>query len=95
MPDVRLSLRAETDLKAIWDFIAGDNPTAADAVIRHIRDRVAMLADHPFLEPARPEIGTEVRFLVVGRYLVLYRLDGDTVVIVRVVHGARDVAALD
>lgn len=52
------------------------------------------LADHPRLGPARPEIASEARVLTVGDHLVIYRVDGDDVQIVRVVHGARRLDSL-
>jgi toxin ParE1/3/4 len=42
----------------------------------------------------RPEIGTGARSVTIGRYLVLYRVSSDNVDIVRVIHGAREIAGL-
>ena len=53
-----------------------------------------MLADHPLLGPARPDIAPDLRYLISGNYLILYRALGDSVEIVRVLHGARNLSAL-
>jgi toxin ParE1/3/4 len=52
------------------------------------------LADHPQLGPARPEIAPDARALVAGDYVGLYSVDGFKAVVVRVVHGARQLKDL-
>ena len=46
------------------------------------------------LGAARPDIATEVRYLTVGNYLILYRELSNSVEIVRVLHGARNLEAI-
>ena len=41
------------------------------------------------LGPARPDIAANLRYSIVGRYLILYREIRGGVEVVRVVHGAR------
>ena len=86
--------RAGADLDDIWLHVALDNPVAADRLIDRILARCQALAEHPSLGPARPEIAPDARMLSVGDYLVLYRVAGTDVEIVRVVHGARRLAGL-
>ena len=82
------------DVDDIWFHIAADNPAAATRLIERIAAGVARLADFPESGPARPEIGEGARSLTIGNYLVLYRIERDTVDIVRVLHGARAIAGL-
>jgi toxin ParE1/3/4 len=82
------------DLDDIWLRVATDSPAAADRLIDHILGRCEGLARHPRLGPARPEIAPDARLLVMGDYLALYRIDNANVVIVRVVHGSRQLAGL-
>ena len=89
MGRVVITPRAGADLDAIWLHVALDSPAAADRLIDRIVARCQGLADHPHLGPGRPEIAPDVRVLVVGDYLALYRVDGFGAVVVRVVHGAR------
>jgi len=44
---------------------------------------------------ARPDIHPECRQLVVENYLILYRDTPEQVELVRLVHGARDLGAVD
>ena len=82
--------RARQDLIEIRDHVAADNPAAADALLDRIDDACSRLNEHPRLGPARDDIRPGLRYLIVGDYVVLYRLLDDGVEIVRVVHGRRD-----
>jgi plasmid stabilization system protein ParE len=70
-------------------YIASDDVAAARIVVSHILNAVAMLAEQPGL--GRPGRVPGTRELVVGktRYLVPYRVRGDTVEILRVFHTSR------
>ncbi len=58
-------------------------------MIQSIVKKCDLLAGHPELGQARPDIGDGVRMIPVGNYLVLYKLTAERIEIVRVVHGAR------
>jgi toxin ParE1/3/4 len=94
MPRFRLTAAAENDLLSIWDYIAQDNPTAATRQLRRIEEQCNLLATNPQIGPARPDIAPEMRYFPVGSYLILYRILPDSIEIVRVLHGARDIPAL-
>jgi len=84
---------ADEDLLGIYLSIARDHEPTADRFIARIRSAIMRLAIYPHSAPARPELGEGIRSLVVGAYLVLHRVDPDEVVIVRVIHAARDIGA--
>jgi len=86
--------QAEQDLIGIWRHIAVDNEPAANTLLDRIDAACRSLADHPRLGPARPDLAPGLRYFPVRRYLILYRSVGDGVEIVRVLHGARDLAGL-
>jgi addiction module RelE/StbE family toxin len=79
-------VRALDDLDAIERFIEPENPRAARAIERKIKDAVAVLGSHPRLgRPGRIAGTTEL--VVPGTpYIVAYTLAEDRVT---VVHGAR------
>ena len=85
---------ADADLIDIYVWIAQENPEAAARLVQRLVAAVRRLADFPESAPIRPDIVPGVPSLVVGRYLVLYRVEADRIDVVRVVHGSRDVAAL-
>lgn len=86
---------AEDDLIDIWLYIAAENPDAADRLLDRIERRTQLLATQPFAGPARDDLDSGVRQLVVGNYLMFYRVENDTILILRVLHGKRDLAAED
>ncbi|WP_271068415.1 type II toxin-antitoxin system RelE/ParE family toxin [Caulobacter sp. NIBR1757] len=92
--NVRNSDQAEVDLADIHDYIAANSPNAARKVLRRIVDRINLLRDAPLSGVARPDIWDGARHAVVGPYLILYQLEGDEVLIVRVVDGRQDLQNL-
>jgi toxin ParE1/3/4 len=80
---------AEQDLAEIVQYIAADSPRAAYDVHDRIRDRVGNLSKHPKLgRPGRVKATREL--VVTGTpFLVAYRIEGEIVTILRVLHGAR------
>lgn len=94
MPCLTRTERCEQDLIELWVYIAQDNPAAADRVLDEIDAKCHLLAEHPRLGPARPDIRPDLRYFPVGSYLIFYREIPGGVEIVRVVHGARDLPDL-
>ena len=63
------------ELREIKDYIAKDNPAAAEKVVREIEGRVEHLQTLPFGFPAyEPILDVNVRHTVVGRYRIFYRV---------------------
>ncbi|WP_068874067.1 MULTISPECIES: type II toxin-antitoxin system mRNA interferase toxin, RelE/StbE family [unclassified Phenylobacterium] len=77
------------DRRAIYGHIEADDARAAALVDARIADAVARLTDFP--ESGRPGRVEGTRELVVGRTscIVAYRIMGETVRILRVLHGAQ------
>ncbi len=94
MPTVTLTNEAKRDLLSIWSYVAEDNPAAADRVLDSLNEHMSLLTDNPLLGPARPDIAPDLRYLVSGNYLVLYRVISEDAEIVRVLHGARNLSAI-
>src|SRR5258708_2491461 len=86
---VEWSIFAQADRDAIFDYIVADSPQAAITVDDRIRAQVEALARFP--ESGRLGHVEETRELVISRtpYIVAYRIAGNTVRILRVLHGAR------
>jgi len=77
------------NLDAEASFIAEEDPAAARLVVQLVLAAVAMLAAQPAL--GRPGRVPSTRELVVlkTRYIVPYRVRGDTIEILRVFHTSR------
>ena len=90
MAAVRWTQRARDDLREIHDFIARDSPRAAEALGERLltaTERLALFPESGRVVPEFPALG--YREIIVSSYRVLYRLEGNTVWIVAVVHGRR------
>ena len=88
---VRWLRKALPNLDQEAGYIASDDPEAAKLVVTRIIDAVVMLSEQPAL--GRPGRIPGTRELVVfnTRYIVPYRVKGETIEILRVFHtlGAR------
>jgi toxin ParE1/3/4 len=87
---VRYTRRALDDLKAIYSYIAADNPKAARAVELVIRRTAGLLADFPHLG-VQTERSSQYRGIKAGRYpyRIYYRIRDDEIWIVHIRHMAR------
>ena len=83
--------RAAEDIAAVWDFIADDNPDAADHWVDQLDTQLRLLATQPLMGRARDELAPGIRSFPFGRYLVFYLPIGDGIDVVRLLHGTRDV----
>ena len=78
--------RVWEDLRELWEFIAEDNPDAADRVEEELFAAFELLAKQPGIGHSRPDITTgALRFWTVRRYLVAYDPDGDPLLVLMVV----------
>lgn len=95
MPHLR-SPQADSDLDDIWLYIASESGSVdvADRVIDSIVGRFLLLARYPRIGRSRDELRTGLRSFPVGDYVVFYRISGEYVVILRVLHGRRDIERL-
>lgn len=80
---------AARDLDLIGDYIARENPVAAERIVRLISARVQDLVAHPRL--GRPGRVPNTRELVITstRFIIAYRVGNEAVEILAVFHGAR------
>jgi len=91
---VEYSIDVETDLDEIAAYIAADTPRRAVSFILEIRAEIDRIGREPLLYQLRPDIGEDARLAVVGRYVILFWIDGNVVSIERVVQGNRILPAL-
>ena len=96
MNDYIVAPEARQDIIDIVDYIAADNPRAADRVEDAILEAFAILAERPAMGHFRPDLTPQAyRFwTMMGRYMLVYRGGAPRIEIVRVLGPGRDVAAL-
>jgi toxin ParE1/3/4 len=92
LAEARLTPRAEDDLYSIWSFIADQNLTAADMLVRRLLDKAQLAAEYPMIGVARPELSASARVLLEGRYVIIYEPADYGMSVIAIVHGMRDPA---
>ena len=95
--NLRVAPQAESDLDDIWYFLATESSSidVADRAIDSITARFALLALQPYMGRRRDEdLRPGVRSFVAGNCVIVYRVDGDNVLILRVLRASRDIEAL-
>jgi plasmid stabilization system protein ParE len=92
----KLTPQARYDLLSIWEFIARDNIRAAGRLAERMEAAFRLLARFPQTGHKRVDVDTSepVLFWPVGSYVVAYRPEPRPLVILRILHGARDLGAL-
>jgi plasmid stabilization system protein ParE len=89
-----LSEDADRDLDGIWDYIAEDNLDAADQWIGKLFDAFDTIGNNSGIGHKREDLTSyPVLFWPVGAYLIIYRATSQSVEIVAVTQGARDIPA--
>lgn len=88
------TVEAEADLLSIGRYIARENPQRAGSYVEEIIERCDEVASAPNLFRRREEWGETIRAARFGPYLILFESSAVEVIILRVVRGSQDIAAL-
>jgi plasmid stabilization system protein ParE len=83
---------ARDELDRIFVWIAKESPRAALEMIARIEDKVMRLAIPGLMNMGRPGLVEGTRELLEWPYIIVYKVseERDEIVIVSVMHGARD-----
>jgi len=90
MPTIERSPQAEADLEALLEALHRRDPAIAERYATAFHEKGRMLAQFPELGRLRTEIAPHVRSTLVHPYVLFYRIVGDEVQILRILHGRRD-----
>lgn len=89
--EIEFSPSAEKNLEQIEDYIVENkNAEVAAEVVDRILVRCNALRLMPRVGQNREEIGSGIRSVSSGNYVIYYRIHGRKVEVLRVWHGARD-----
>ncbi len=80
---------AQADLEAIVDYLLRENPAVAGDVVARIDEALRPLRQHPGLGRPGRMAGTRERVISGLPYIVPYQVCPDRIVILRVLHTAR------
>ena len=94
---IRFLKIAEEDFTEIISFMAADNPIAAESLAEKIGKDIELLSTNPKLGriPRDKEIkNLGYRYIIIQNYIVLYTVEEKTIIIHRILHGARNYKTL-
>jgi toxin ParE1/3/4 len=92
-----VSLHAKADLDRIWQYICEESGSAeiADRQIDAIIERFFLLAAHPRAGRTRDDdLGPGRRSFPADSYVIVYRIEGADVLILRVAHSRQGIRVL-
>lgn len=92
---LRYTPSAIADLQEIQSYISNTlhNPIAANRIMQSILENCGYLKDHPALGMSLSEKtgeSTDLRYLLCGRYLALYRIEDGFISVARILDGRTD-----
>ena len=90
---IRLLEIAEEDLSEIITYIAADNNEAAVSLSDKIENNLELLCANPFIGrvPRDEEIKNNgYRYLIIENYIIFYTIEEKTILVHRILHGARN-----
>jgi len=86
---------ALTDLDEVYDFIANDSDVAAQRFTTALLTDLYRVAEIGYTGVPRDHIRKGLRLHRYGSYCIYFRVDGDMLVVVRILHGSRDIGAVE
>ena len=91
MRQITRSTLAECDFRAAVEYLLEYSEPAAEKFANDLTSRLRMVADQPLMGRERDDLGSGVRSTVVGRYVIFYRYTSDEMIVLRIIHGSRDI----
>lgn len=91
---LQYSAFVESDLEAIGAYIARHNPERAATFAEELLSEIQRVGQAPFSFRLRPDIAPTARAATLGNYVILFKVDGEVVRIVRVAQGSRNLSEI-
>jgi toxin ParE1/3/4 len=89
-----ISPSATRDLNAIADYFLEHNIEAGENLLREFNRKCRNLIQFPNMGKSYANLKPDLRGLPLDGYIVLYRVKGDAVEVLRVVNGRQDLESL-
>jgi toxin ParE1/3/4 len=94
MKEPRMTPQAEADLLEVWRYVAKGGQARADAFLDNILMQCRQRAQFPGMGCARDNLAPNLRSFPVKKFVIFFRPVDDTVEIVRILYGGRDIEAI-
>ena len=89
---INISRNAQNDLEQIFFYIAEDNLNNAKKFILELEKKIYSLdifSERFALIPENICFGTSYRHIIHQKYRIIYKIDNNSIYILRVIHGAK------
>ncbi len=93
MAAVRWTASAARDLEAILDFKAEQSAASAERLVRKLDKKVRLYAKWPRMGGHYPGLPEHIRCMLVEKLIVFYREHDRGILLLRILHGSRDIPA--
>ena len=87
------SEQADSDLLRILTYLAERNRPAAVSLANLFNTKIESLAHFPFIGRDRSIFGRGLRSILAENHVIFYRVERESILIVRVLDGRRDIEA--
>jgi len=86
---LRFTPTAYADIDSVYDYIAAENPAAAQKTLDKIENMIDHLVDHP--QPGKKGRVKDTRELIVPNtsFIIAYELNQETIDILAIIHSSR------
>ncbi len=81
---------ASLDLVAIAEYHAAVSPSFANLILDRVEAQMPLLERFPFIGRSGHVAGTRERVVPGTPYILIYQIDQDEIVILNILHGARN-----
>jgi toxin ParE1/3/4 len=86
--------QAKKDLKNITQWIASNNPSAANRFVDLVKQKCSLVTDFPQMGRSYERLAPSLRGFPVGKYIVFYYPTNKGIEVARVLSGYRDFTAV-
>lgn len=90
---IRINPLVLSDVAEIKSYIADNNPPASEKVCSEIYALIEKLGDYPELGvslSSKINLKSDYRYLVCGKLLIFYKIEGEIISIFRILNGQMD-----
>ena len=94
MNGVLWTAAAQADLREIHGYVAADSPFRADELIRRVERTARLIHSSPSIGKRCSHLAEDLHAFPLDRYILFYLIVDAQIVMVRVLHGARDIEHL-
>ena len=88
-----LSPETKQDLDEIFLWISSDSKERAKNFISHLKNDCLILGQNPNIGKNRDDLKSDIKSFPTGNYVIFYEIKKDCVMIVRILHGSRDISS--